>query len=123
MKQFSIAVNNLKKSLTPIESHLKLRNFLVGYSLTLADVTLVVNLIVPLQTVLDQTFRKDTIPNLTRYAQLILEGRVFAEIVGQVTFCKKMIQPSPANINKQAINNQNEITPASTAASTPKKDN
>ena len=82
MKQFSIAVNNLKKSLAPIESHLKLRNFLVGYSLTLADVTLVVNLIVPLQTVLDQAFRKDSIPNLTRYAQLILEGRAFAEIVG-----------------------------------------
>jgi hypothetical protein len=40
-----------------------------------------------------------------------------------------MIQPSPAasqaNINKQAINNQieNQPTPASTAASTPKKDN
>jgi glutathionyl-hydroquinone reductase len=48
MKSFSIALNNLKKSLVPIEKHLKLRNFLVGYSLTLADVTLLVNLINPL---------------------------------------------------------------------------
>jgi hypothetical protein len=32
--------------------------------------------------VLDQAFRKDSIPNLTRYAQLILEGRAFTEIVG-----------------------------------------
>ena len=53
MKSFSIALNNLKKSLLPLEKHLALRNFLVGYSLTLADVTLLVNLINPLQTVLD----------------------------------------------------------------------
>ena len=35
--------------------------------MTLADVALVANLIVPLQTVLDASFRKDSIPNLSRY--------------------------------------------------------
>ena len=77
MKTFSIALNQFKKSLMPFEKHLKLRNFLVGYSLTSADVTLIVNLITPLQTVLDQSFRKDTIPNLARYCQIILDGKTF----------------------------------------------
>jgi glutathione S-transferase len=58
-KTFSITLNNFKKTLAIFESHLKLRNFLVGYSLTLADVTLVVNLIIPLQTTLDQSVRKE----------------------------------------------------------------
>jgi len=53
MRSFSIALNQFKKNLAPFEKHLKLRNFLVGHSLTLADVTLLVNLITPLQTVLD----------------------------------------------------------------------
>lgn len=77
MKGFSIALNSFKKAILPFEKFLKLRNFLVGYSLTLADVTLVANLITPLQTVLDPLYRKDSIPNLTRYCQLILEGKAF----------------------------------------------
>lgn len=78
--------------MTPFEKHLKLRNFLVGYSLTLADVTLVVALLTPLQTVLDQTFRKDSIPNVTRYVQLILEGKAFLGTFGRVHFAKKGLQ-------------------------------
>lgn len=52
-RTFGVTLNSLKKSLQVFEKQLKLRNFLVGYSLTLADVTLLVNLLVPLQTVLD----------------------------------------------------------------------
>ena len=70
-----------------------MRNFLVGYSLTLADVTLVVSLLTPLQTVLDSGYRKDSIPNLTRYCQLILEGKAFLVSFGRVQFAKKMLQP------------------------------
>ena len=66
-RSFGIRLTNLKKNLLPIEKHLKLRNYLVGYALTLADVTLVANLVVPFQTVLDQAYRKEAIPNLTRY--------------------------------------------------------
>ena len=49
IKEFTKEVGVLKKSLEVFESHLKLRNFLVGYNLTLADVTLVSHLITPLQ--------------------------------------------------------------------------
>jgi hypothetical protein len=136
MKSFSIALGNLKKSLVPIEKHLKLRNFLVGYSLTLADVTLLVNLINPLQTVLDSGFRKDTIPNLSRYCQIILEGRSFTQTFGRIHFAKKMMQPQlnkpleavkvvpkapPAKEAKPAPAKK-EATPQSTAPATPKKE-
>ena len=77
MKTFRIALNSFKKTLLPLEKHLRLRNFLVGYSLTLADVTLIASLVIPLQTVLDQQYRKDTIPNLSRYSEIILSGKAF----------------------------------------------
>lgn len=67
MKSFSITLKSFKKAILPFEKYLTLRNFLVGYSLTLADVTLVANMIIPMQTVLDPTYRKEYIPNLTRY--------------------------------------------------------
>lgn len=44
-KSFNIGLANLKKNLEVFEKHLKLRNFLVGYSLTLADIVLVCDLI------------------------------------------------------------------------------
>ena len=93
MKTFSIALNSFKKTLLPLEKHLRLRNFLVGYSLTLADVTLIASLIKPLQTVLDQQYRKDTIPNLSRYSEIILSGKAFVQTFGRIHFTKKMLQP------------------------------
>ena len=93
MRNFSITLNNFKKALAPFENHLKLRNFLVGYQLTLADVTLVANLVIPMQTVLDTKWRKDTMPNLSRFTQLILEGSAFVQTFGKVHFAKKMLQP------------------------------
>jgi glutathione S-transferase len=91
MKGYSILLNSFKKSLTPFEKHLKLRNFLVGYSLTLADVTLVVTLLTPLQTVLDAQFRKDSLPNLTRFCTIILESKAFVQTFGNIHFAKKAL--------------------------------
>ena len=41
MRAYSIATGELKVALAQMEQHLKLRNFLVGHSITLADVLLV----------------------------------------------------------------------------------
>lgn len=54
------------------EKHFKLRNFLVGYQLTLADVYLVAVLISPFQLFIDEKTRKDTFPNITRFMTLNL---------------------------------------------------
>jgi elongation factor 1-gamma len=92
-KTFSIDLNNLKRFLGTFEKHLALRNFLVGYAMTLADVTLVVHLIVPLQTVFDSGYRKTQMPNLSRYASIILDQKAFSQVFGRVHFCKKLLQP------------------------------
>lgn len=41
VKNFSITLTELKNALVNLENHLKLRFYLVGHSLTLADVFLV----------------------------------------------------------------------------------
>jgi hypothetical protein len=61
--------------------------------MTLADVALIVNLITPLQTVLDNQYRDGTIRNLARYCKIILEGKPFIQTFGRIHFAKKMMQP------------------------------
>jgi hypothetical protein len=73
-------------------SHLKLRNYLVGYQLTLADVYLVISLIAPLQTLLDKKYR-ETVPNLMRFVNLLLEYKPFQHVFGKVHYCHALIQP------------------------------
>jgi glutathione S-transferase len=73
-KSFHEKMGKFKKSLEVFESHLKLRNFLVGYSMTLADVLVAAHLILPFQLFLDAATRKETIPNLTRYAKIIYKS-------------------------------------------------
>mmetsp|Transcript_16415 Transcript_16415/g.27809 ORF Transcript_16415/g.27809 Transcript_16415/m.27809 type:complete len:188 (-) Transcript_16415:961-1524(-) len=57
IKQFTQHLIHLKNSLTFIEQHLKLRNYLVGHQMTLADVYLVVLLIEPFQFFFDKKAR------------------------------------------------------------------
>lgn len=71
-----------------IESHLKLRNFLVGHSLSLADVLLVGCLAPAFTMAIEKKTRESTLPNLTRYVALILQMPVFHSVYGQVEFCK-----------------------------------
>jgi glutathione S-transferase len=66
-KSFSIAVHELRTTLNCIESHLRLRNYLVGYQLTLADALLVSVVSVCFELVFDKKTRKGSLPNLSRY--------------------------------------------------------
>ena len=66
-KLYSISVNELKTTLTNIEQHLRLRNFLVGHQLTLADALLVSILSVCFELVFDKKTRKASLPFVSRY--------------------------------------------------------
>lgn len=85
---FSIALGELKSALANIENHLKLRNFLVGHSLTLADALLINQLQNAFTLAVDKKTRESALPNITRYTTLILEMPVFQTVYGLVTFCK-----------------------------------
>ena len=54
---FSISLNELKQTLMPINEHLALRNFLVGYQMSIADVLLVTVLSKCFELVLDKKCR------------------------------------------------------------------
>jgi glutathione S-transferase len=79
----------LKENLLIFEKHFKLKNYLVGYKLTLADVYLVAVLIAPYQLLLDKKMRDQTLPNLTRFLTLNLKIAHFQKSFGVLTFCSK----------------------------------
>ena len=89
-KIISIATGELKNALACIESHLKLRNFLVGHSLTLADAFLVNTLQVAFTNVVDKRTRDGSLPNLSRYVSLILSMPTFQTVYGPINFCVKL---------------------------------
>ena len=89
-RSFSIALNELKQSLKNIESHLKLRNFLVGHGITLADALLVSIMAGACEAVLDKKTRDTLIPNLARYSTLILQMQPFTRVFGTVIFVKNL---------------------------------
>ena len=72
-----------------LEQHLRLRNFLVGHQLTLADALLVSTISECFELVLLQK----QFPNLARYTTLILKMPPFVRVFGSVIFCKEIIQP------------------------------
>jgi elongation factor 1-gamma len=72
LKNFSIALTELKNALANLENHLKLRFYLVGHSLTLADVFLVSVLAQAFTLAIDKKTRDASLPNLTRYVTLAL---------------------------------------------------
>jgi glutathione S-transferase len=79
--------------LTNIEQHLRLRNFLVGHQLTLADALLVSILSVCFELVFDKKVRKASLPHVSRYTQLLLQMPAFVSVFGQVMFCKDAVAP------------------------------
>ena len=94
IRSFSQQSGQLRSSLEVFDKHLKLRNFLVGYKMTLADVYLTAVLIAPFQLMLDDKMRKQQLPNLTRYMSLNLQIQHFKLAFGRITFCSKILNPN-----------------------------
>lgn len=61
---------------------------MVGHSLTLADALLVNSLQKAFTLAVDKKTRESALPNITRYANLILGISVFQSVYGDVVFCK-----------------------------------
>lgn len=72
IKAFSQQCALFRANLGMFEKYLKLRNFLVGYQMTLADAYFVTVLISPFQLFIDQQTRDKTFPNLNRYMNIHL---------------------------------------------------
>jgi len=73
---------------------LALRNFLVGYQMTLADALLVSTVAICFELALDKKTRDNSLQNLGRYTGLILKMAPCARVFGTVVFCKEVAQPN-----------------------------
>lgn len=64
------------------------KSFLVGDSLTLADIFIVSTLLYPFKLVADAAYRKP-FPNVERWFTACCAMDAFAQVVGHVTLCEK----------------------------------
>ena len=84
VKAFSQQLGTFRDSLAVFEKHFLLRNFLVGHSLTLADVYLAHTLMGPFKHLFDKKTRLAKLQNLTRFMQLNVSSFHFEFGYGQV---------------------------------------
>ncbi|XP_058864914.1 valine--tRNA ligase [Acipenser ruthenus] len=95
------AQTELKKVLTMLDSFLKLRTFLVGESLTLADITVACSLLLPFKYVLEPAVRKPFV-NVSRWFVTCVNQPQFKKVLGDVKLCEKAGQVNPKTSSLQS---------------------
>ncbi|GBG25793.1 Elongation factor 1-gamma 1 [Hondaea fermentalgiana] len=87
----SAAVKALKSALAVLEDHLKTETFLVGRSITLADIAIAAALVLPMKFVLDAKARKQLVC-VTRWFETCVNQTNFLKVIGPVTMCKTAVK-------------------------------
>ena len=87
------ASKNLKLHVKTLNTSLEGKSWLVGNSVTLADVVVLMALKVPLQTVLDGGYRKGQCKNVEPWALAYYKNEKVIKHEGKVQFCAKSIKP------------------------------
>ncbi|XP_060095119.1 valine--tRNA ligase [Heteronotia binoei] len=83
------AVAELQKLLEVLDGHLKLRTYLVGEAVTLADVTVACCLLLPYKYVLDQGLRT-SYTNVTRWFLTCINQPEFKGVLGPMKLCDQL---------------------------------
>jgi len=76
----------LKQQVERVEKQLKGKSFLVGNTLTIADVAVACSLIVPFQTVFDSKYRKAQ-PNVSEWFEKCMGLPSFVRRLGYIKMC------------------------------------
>jgi len=85
------AQGTVRKVLEVLDAALATRTFLVGERVTLADITVVCNLLLLYKQVLEPSFRAPYV-NVNRWFVTCINQPQFTEVLGTVTLCTKMAQ-------------------------------
>jgi len=80
------AKDDVKKALTVLDNHLLHNTFMVGNSMTLADISVCCALVDGMRLVLDESFRKP-FGNLMRWFNLCIGQSEFKSVIGDVKLC------------------------------------
>jgi len=83
------AQSDLKAALAALNEHLKLRTFLVGERISLADICCMANLLMPYKMVLDPEFRAG-FNNVTRWFLTMVNQPQVKKVIGDFALCTKM---------------------------------
>ena len=86
---------DLQNSLKVLENHLRSRSFVVGNSVTLADIVLVSALTYPMKMIFDAKQRK-SFPSVTRWFMTMCSFPAVYDALGNVDLCKKEQKPAKA---------------------------
>ncbi|XP_069775606.1 valine--tRNA ligase isoform X2 [Narcine bancroftii] len=80
---------DLRKTLQFLDNHLKLRTYLVGEAVTLADIAVTCALLLPYQHVFEPDFRKPYV-NVNRWFMTCVNQPEFKRALGEVRLCQEM---------------------------------
>ena len=80
------AKEDLEKSLRVLDDYLLFRTFLVGESVTLADVFVACDLLLPFKLVLTSSVRRKFF-NVTRWFVTVVNQKQAADVLGKVELC------------------------------------
>lgn len=88
--------SDLKKAIMCVEKHLKTRTYMVGESISFADVALATALLLPMKLVLDDKQRK-AFPCVVRWFTTLVNQPEFSKVIGSVVLCAKtLVAPESA---------------------------
>lgn len=87
-------VQELKKQITFLNNSLGSSEYLVGDKMTLADVIVATMLIEPLQTELEEGYRKGALKNAGPWIEKIYKSSDFVSVFGNIKMCAKAIKPT-----------------------------
>ena len=83
MKAEEAAIAGLKRALDALNTHLASNTYLVGHSVTLADIIMICNLVLGFNRVLTKSFTSE-FPHVERYFWTMVNQPNFRKIVGEV---------------------------------------
>ncbi|XP_024358659.1 elongation factor 1-gamma 2 isoform X2 [Physcomitrium patens] len=94
-------ISNLKRALTFLNAHLASRTYLVGESITLADIVLTCNMIVLVKLAATKEFTSE-FPHVERYFWTLVNQPNFKKIIGEVSQAAQPLGPPLAQDAKPA---------------------
>lgn len=96
---FNNAVKGIKEQVKILNTHLEGKQWLVGNSITLADVSQFTSLVVPFSFVLDGGFRK-AMPHASAWFLRCSQESSVKSVAGSVKMCEKQVKPvDPAKLS------------------------
>lgn len=99
-EKFTEAKKGLKEAVKVLDTHLKGRKFLVGESVTIADITIASVLTLPFRVFFDEATRK-TIPHVTEWFLGVSSLPAFQSVLGKAWLCQKEFEVHYAEAEKK----------------------